>query len=308
MKYKVILKIYLEDCLKNKIKIRTYNKYKYLVDKFIIPMFGEYRINNIRKAEINKNIQELNNKYSSSIVSSIISILKNSIDNAVKLGYINNNILEQLKKPKIIEKNVECFSNEEQLKIVNYINNNKKIKLYGIIIALYTGIRIGELLALEWKDVNLKDNILLINKSVYYGKDLNNNYRRIIDTTKTYTSNRIIPISNTLKKYLITIKQATNSIYVVSNNEEPISTRSYQNTFSIILKKLNIQHRGFHSLRHTFATRALESGMDIKTLSEILGHKNATITLNRYAHCLLEHKIKAMNNLDKYIQIKEKMH
>ncbi len=86
----------------------------------------------------------------------------------------------------------------------------------------------------------------------------------------------------------------------MSNKGKPISTRSYQNSFSIILEKLHIPHKGFHSLRHTFATRALESGMDAKTLSEILGHKNPTVTLHRYCHSLIEHKMAMMNKLGKF--------
>ena len=80
-----------------------------------------------------------------------------------------------------------------------------------------------------------------------------------------------------------------------------VSIRSYQRSFELLLKRQNIVHCGFHSLRHTFATRALECGMDVKTLSEILGHKNPTVTLNRYAHSLLEHKAAMMNRLGKLL-------
>lgn len=73
--------------------------------------------------------------------------------------------------------------------------------------------------------------------------------------------------------------------------------RSYQNTFKLLLKRLKIPHKGFHAIRHTFATRALECGMDVKTLAEILGHKNPTITLKRYAHSMMEHKKEMMNRL-----------
>lgn len=81
--------------------------------------------------------------------------------------------------------------------------------------------------------------------------------------------------------------------------DEPPTARSYQRTFELLQKRLHIGRKGFHSLRHTFATRALECGMDVKTLSEILGHKNATVTLNRYAHSLMEHKQDMMNKLGK---------
>ena len=88
---------------------------------------------------------------------------------------------------------------------------------------------------------------------------------------------------------------------VASNSDRLISIRAYQRSFELFLKRLNIPHKGFHSLRHTFATRALECGMDVKTLSEILGHKNANVTLNRYVHSLMEHKREMMNRLGKLL-------
>lgn len=93
--------------------------------------------------------------------------------------------------------------------------------------------------------------------------------------------------------------EENHSEYVVSNGEKCISIRGYQRMFERLLNRLGIEHKGFHALRHTFATRALECGMDVKTLSEILGHKNAAITLNRYVHSLLEHKQDMMNKIGK---------
>ena len=97
------------------------------------------------------------------------------------------------------------------------------------------------------------------------------------------------------------MKKQSKSDYVIENKGTAVFMRSYQRTFELLLKRLNIPHKGFHALRHTFATRALECGMDVKTLSEILGHKNATITLNRYAHSLWEHKSEMMNKLGKLL-------
>ena len=97
------------------------------------------------------------------------------------------------------------------------------------------------------------------------------------------------------------MKKKSKSEFVIADGEKSVFMRSYQRTFELLLKKLNLPHKGFHSLRHTFATRALECGMDVKTLSEILGHKNAAITLNRYAHSLWEHKFEMMNKLGKLL-------
>ena len=97
------------------------------------------------------------------------------------------------------------------------------------------------------------------------------------------------------------MKKKSKCEFVIADGEKPVFIRSYQRTFELLLKKLKLPHKGFHSLRHTFATRALECGMDVKSLSEILGHKNPTVTLNRYAHSLLEHKTAMMNRLGKLL-------
>ena len=97
------------------------------------------------------------------------------------------------------------------------------------------------------------------------------------------------------------MRKVAKNQYVISDSEKTLAIRSYQRSFERLLKKLGISHRGFHSLRHTFATRALEVGVDVKTLSEILGHKNANITLQRYAHSMLEHKRDMMNQIGKML-------
>jgi integrase len=154
---------------------------------------------------------------------------------------------------------------------------------------------------LEWSDIDMSKGELRVNKTCHYGKDENGVFGRITDIPKTQSSIRTIPIPKQLMPRLREVKKKSRSTHIVSNGSNLISIRSYQRSFSTLLKKLNIPHRGFHSLRHTFATRALECGMDVKTLSEILGHKNPTVTLNRYAHSLMEHKKEMMNKLGKLL-------
>ena len=192
---------------------------------------------------------------------------------------------------------MECFTLAEQKQIEQAILNGKKDKLYGIILCLYSGLRIGELIALQWSDIDFTKGILTVSKSCHDSKD-----GLIIDEPKTATSRRVIPLPKQLLPILKGIKKKSDSPFVVSSRGKPVSVRSYQRSFELLLKRLNIPHKGFHSLRHTFATRAIECGMDVKTLSEILGHKNPTVTLNRYAHSLMEHKADMMNRLGKLLQ------
>ena len=212
------------------------------------------------------------------------------------LGLTAEYTADKLRRPKLTEKPVECFTLAEQKQIEQAVLNGKKEKLYGILLCLYSGLRIGELMALQWSDVDVAKGVLTVSRSCHDGKG-----GLVIDEPKTASSRRVIPLPKQLLPILKGMKKRSGSSFVVSANGKPVSVRSYQRSFELLLKKLHIPHRGFHSLRHTFATRALECGMDVKTLSELMGHKNPTVTLNRYAHSLMEHKQDMMNRLGKLL-------
>lgn len=234
---------------------------------------------------------------SANSVNTIISVIQSSLKTAYNLGLITENVGSKIQRPKITEKQVVCFTVTEQKQIEQFVLTSKKKKLYGIIVCLYTGLRIGELLALKWGDIDFGKGLLRVNSTCY---DTSNG--RIDDTPKTKTSARVIPIPKQIMPLLKELKKSSHADYILTDHDQIIAVRSYQRSFELLLKRLHIAHKGFHALRHTFATRALECGMDVKTLSEILGHKNSQITLNRYAHSLLEHKTDMMNKLGKLLQ------
>ncbi len=303
MKYKEWLETWLKLYVKPMVKIRTYEKYGQIVRNHIVPKLGEQNLDELGSELLQQYVVSLCESLSPNSVNGTITVLQKSLRMAVMLGAVDKCFVDTICRPKAEEKQVQCFSSVEQRKIEEYLINHKKKKLYGIIICLYTGLRIGELLALEWTDIDFSKGLLSINKSCHYGKDKNGIYGRIVEKPKTSQSVRIIPIPKGLLPYIKELKKE-GSKYVISRNDKPISTRSYQNSFSILLNKLKIEHKGYHSIRHTFATRALESGMDIKTLSELMGHKNPTVTLKRYAHSMLEHKAEMMNKLSRFCNLK----
>ena len=233
---------------------------------------------------------------SANSVNAVISVIQSSLKTAHLLGLTKEYTADKIKRPKLKEKPVECFSLAEQKMIEHAILTGKKDKQYGIILCLYSGLRIGELMALQWDDIDFTKGVLTVSKSCH-----DSNGGLVIDEPKTSSSRRVIPLPKQLLPLLKGIKKKSDSPFVVSANGKPVSVRSYQRSFELLLKKLKIPHKGFHSLRHTFATRAIECGMDVKTLSEILGHKNPTVTLNRYAHSLMEHKADMMNRLGKLL-------
>lgn len=307
MTYKKWLEEWLEIYVRPSSKEKTYIQYSNLARLHLIPRLGDYQMEELTplivQRFITKKMESGNLKtgkgLSTNTVNGMITVIQNSLGLAYTLGIIPQYEMDKLKRPKPQSRPVECFSKEEQKKIEQAVIKDKREKMKGIILCLYTGIRLGELLALEWSDINFSKAELTISKTCHDSKDQQGNYCRVTNAPKTLTSERIIPIPVQLLPMLREVKKRSSSPYVVANGEEPISIRSYQRSFELLLKKLKIPHHGFHALRHTFATRAIENGMDVKSLSEILGHKSSSITLNRYVHSLMSHKRSMMNRLGK---------
>ncbi|MBO4988773.1 MAG: site-specific integrase [Clostridia bacterium] len=308
MKYKEWLKEWLENYVRPTTKMRTYTRYEEIVKQRLCPEFGEMELSQLTVDRIQRFIAELltcgNQKNGKGLapnsVVSIINVLQGSLKTAYMLGYVSEYHVDKVKRPKMKEKEVSCFSKREQKLIEEEVLRRKKDKLLGILLCLYTGLRIGELLALEWSDVDLQRGVIHVAKSCHDGKDENGKYKKIVEVPKTSSSVRYIPIPKQIMPMIRDMKKRSRSSFVVANGEKEVSVRSYQSSFAAILNKINIPHKGFHSLRHTFATRALECGMDVKTLSELLGHESATVTLKRYAHSLMDHKRIMMNKLGRF--------
>lgn len=308
MKYRIWFEEWLTHYIKPSSKQRTFEQYSRAAQIHILPYLGDIELTDLTPFVLQKfitGLTENGNKRTSkglspNFVKTILSIVQNSLKTAHLVGYLPEYSANKIKRPKPKEKQVECFSAWEQKKIEEAALSAKKDKYRGIILCLYMGLRIGELLALTWNDIDFDKNILSVTKTCHDGNE-NGEHIKIIDTPKTENSRRQIPLSKTLVKMLKEMKKKSNCKFVIADGEKSVFIRSYQRMFELFLKKLKLPHKGFRSLRHTFATRALECGMDVKSLSEILGHKNAMITLNRYAHSLWEHKAEMMNKLSKML-------
>ncbi len=312
MKYKEWLKEWLECYVKPSSKQKTYIRYSEIVSQHIIKSLGDYEMSELTPLILQRYATELlqsgniktGKGLSANSVNGIITVIQNSLKEACAIGQISKYSADKIKRPKAREKQVTCFTSAEQKQIEQAILNCKKPKMFGVILCLYTGLRIGELLALEWINIDFQKGTLTVSKTCHDGKDGSGKFSRITDTPKTETSQRVIPFPKQLIPLLRDLKKNSNSHYVIAaDSGKVISVRAYQRSFEIFLKKLGIPHKGFHSLRHTFATRALECGMDVKTLSEILGHKNANVTLNRYVHSVMEHKKEMMNRMGKLLSL-----
>lgn len=299
---------------KDYIKESTYGTYSNNVFNYIIPTLGDYPLKKLNHKLLQDFILELskrgkNNKtegLSDKTIKDIMIIIKASIRKGInenKIKYFDLSF--NYPKPSKF-KNIYVLTKQEQNKLTNFVLNNLTAKNIGILIALYSGLRIGELCALKWNDIDFKHNSLTISKTIQriYIKDKYNTVSKVIITTpKTRNANRVIPISNELIEILRKLK-ANDNYYVLSNNEKFIEPRTYRKYFNQVLIKNKIRHFNFHSLRHTFATNCITLGADYKTVSELLGHSNINITLNIYVHPKYSEKKKCINLISKVLKDK----
>ena len=296
---------------KDKIKERTLLRYECTIRTNILPFYGEEDISLISARDIQRYINEIRNRkskatgklLSTSSVNTCLLIFKLAFAYAVDFEILDKDPTTKIKSLPIEKsKEVRAFTRDEQIKIERYIEKLDNDEYFVYILTLYTGLRLGEVMALTWKDINLKTGIMNINKSKYKTKNYSGVWIYHVSTPKSENSIREIPLPSFIKDKLAILKKKKLSNYVVSRNDgSELTDKVVVWRLSHFLKKIRVRQLCFHSLRHTFATRALENKMDIKTLSEILGHANIMTTLNIYTHSLLNHKKKEMRKMKRII-------
>ena len=291
MKLKDIVMQYLEN-IKYSIKQKTYLFYLQMNDIYIVGFNKEISLSNL-----NEFLVSIKEKYSYSTTKLVKSLINRSLNFAFENGLTKEKVIITLHLKSQQIRKVQALEKQEQARLEKFILENEKRYHYGILLSLYTGLRLGDVLALKWQNLDIKNKLIYIDKSV--GSISQNHKTLTIESSpKTQSSIREIPISKKLLDLMKVLRQHCSTDYViVSHNGKQIKPRAYQKSFDNLLKKLHIKHYGFHSLRHTFATSLLENGVDIKTISELLGHSSPTITLNRYVHTNLQNKRKAMEIL-----------
>lgn len=315
---KILYKDWIYDWLldkKNYIKESTYANYSNTIFNHIIPKLGNYKLNALSNKVIQDYLLELsrNGKKNSSgglsvkTIKDITIIIKGSIRKAINEGLMAHIELSfNYPKDESSEK-IYVLTKNEQKKITDYCINNINSRNIGILISLYSGLRIGELCALKWEDIDFKKSLIVITKTVQriYIKDkLESKSKIIITNPKTKNANREIPINKDFLKILKQIK-THNHDYLLSGNDKLIEPRTYRKYFDKVLKETKINHINFHALRHTFATNCISLGIDYKTVSELIGHTNVNITLNLYVHPRMSQKKKCINLICKVFQEKK---
>ena len=296
---------------KDDIKPRTLLRYECSIRSHIYPHFQNEIIDNLSPRDIQRWIKiikedvspKTQKPLSSSSINTIIAILKLVFNYALDFEIIKYNPMARIKRLSIREEvTVKVFTREEQIKIENYIERLHDDEYFPFILTLYTGLRLGELLALTWKDINIKTGLISINKTIYKIPAKDNKWEYVTDTPKSRNSVREIPMPIFIKEKLRDLKRNKKSIYlVVRNDGTRINEKLLIYRYKMMLKRARVRYLNFHCLRHTFATRALENGIDIKTLSELLGHANVSTTLNIYTHSLMKHKKQQIRKMKRLI-------
>ena len=269
---------------KNTVKKSTYYNYSYSVAKYLYPSFAGKNITKIKN--YNNFIEELSDTLSPKTVRDIVTKLKEIINFYEEEHNTKLNI-KKMSLPKMNKKEIQILSNKEKQKLEKYCIEQNSLKSLGILICLNTGLRIGEVCALRWENIDFESKKIHIEKTIerIYSKEENKTIV-IIDTPKSITSVRTIPINSKLYNILKQIrgKSKKTDFVLTGSSEHYVEPRNYQYHFKEILKRNKVKKYKFHTLRHTFATNCIEAGMDIKSLSEILGHADVSITLNIYVH------------------------
>lgn len=321
--FEEILNVWLED-VRQTHAISTYVKYTRIVKKHIQPYFKDVPLAQITPASLRQfsdDLKELAKKskvfegkkadfsmedvYSHTMIQTAVMITNMAMKMAFRRGLVHewNAVPCNRRKKRAL---VQVLSIEEQMKLEGYIKENWSQTGFGIYLCLYTGMRLGEICALKWENINIREGYLTVSSTVQRlsveQENGNNKSMLFVTPPKSETSMRRIPFPSFLAPALEQISKAASkdSFLLKSKSKAPMDPRTFQYQYKRFLCKAGVPYYNFHTLRHTFATRCITSGMDPKTLSEILGHADIKITMDYYFHSSFEFK---KNQIEKLVAL-----
>ena len=297
--------LWLRGDLVGRVKPSTYESYYRCIIGYVIPFYQEKGHEQISLQTTSGFSSRINNheKLSVSYRRKILTIYKTALREIMKGDSECDVIFNAIQMPRKVTTEVQVFSVKEQKMIEKDIIQSPDKRCMGILLCFYTGIRLGEVCGLKWEDIDFEAGTMVIKRTVSRIKNFDETKKKtmlFIGKPKSNNSVRKIPLPDFLLKMAHEFKME-NSVedhFILTNTELPMDPRKYQKMFQKLLIHARVKKRKFHAIRHTFATRALELGVDIKTLSEILGHASVSVTLNIYAHSLYEQKKAAIGKLN----------
>ncbi|MDR0856259.1 MAG: site-specific integrase [Clostridiales bacterium] len=306
----VFLGYWLETVIRGTVRRNTYTAYRGYIENHIKRFFGDMPMTACCTEAVQQFICRLGGGaggLSPKTVRSIVLMLKSAFGCAVDYDYVLKNPCDKVRMPKQAAREVRVFEREEQQRMEAAIFASRDKRRIGVLICLYTGLRIGELCALRWEHINFAEMTLAVRATMNRVQNDGTGKKTalFVAEPKTKKSMRTIPLPAFLCD-LLKKRRDEGGVYVVETKKgKPVEPRLLQLTYKKLLAEAGVADCNFHTLRHTFATRALELGADIKSISEILGHTNSMITVNLYVHSLAAQKRKAMQGLNAYFCKKE---
>ena len=276
--------------------------YVLILENHVLPYFGDG--DSLHEQAVQTFVlQKLENGLSVKTVKDILIVIKMVMKFGVKNEWMNYYEWDIKYPTTSTNKELEVLSVANHRKILNYIQSHFTFTGLGIYISLSTGLRIGEICALKWSDINVTDGTITVSRTIeriYIIEGENKHTELVINTPKTKNSCREIPMSKELLSMIKPLKKVVNDdFYVLTNDERPTEPRTYRNYYNGLMAKLDIPKLKYHGLRHSFATRCIEAGCDYKTVSVLLGHSNISTTLNLYVHPNMEQKKRCITKMFK---------
>ena len=280
----------------------TYVKYSAILEKHVKPKLGKYLPDSLDTNIVEDFKWELLDieDLSAKTVKDIMVVLRAVIIHAVKQSR-GMFPMPEFRYPKINRKEMRVLSADEQQRLVSYLLCGFDECRFGVLLALLTGMRLGELCALRWESVSVKEKTIKIYATIQRLKnadeDAGAKTKLWIGNPKSDTSFRIIPMSDSVSSLCKKMTRQNLSAYILTGTVQPMDPRTLQYRLAKYTDACGLEGVHFHTLRHSFATRCVEAGVELKCLSEILGHANTSVTLDRYVHSSLELKRANMNKL-----------
>ncbi len=304
--------------IKPLIKESTYMKYQNLWNSYICPKLGELHMEDLTQDVLDSCCRELlvsggkNKKgLSAKTVADTVSLIR-----SIFRFYAGRGIPAPCDTRAVPirqeTKEMRVFSLDEQTALCSRIRSDPCMPNIGVLLCLFTGIRVGELCALKWEDISFAEKTLHVHKTmqriqVEGAKNSGDGARTkiIVTAPKSPCSVRTIPLPEELVRILRSVSPSGSGYFLTCSDSRWIEPRTMQNHFKRLLKFCTIKDANYHALRHTFATRCVEKGFDVKCLSEILGHASVNITMNRYVHPTMQLKRENMQRLSDLFTVEE---
>lgn len=284
------------------VKQSTMAAYVLILENHVLPYFGDG--DSLHEQAVQAFVlHKLESGLSVKTIKDILIVLKMIMKFGVKNEWMNYYEWDIKYPTTSTNKELEVLSVANHRKILNYIQSHFTFTGLGIYISLSTGLRIGEICALKWSDINVTDGTITVSRTIeriYIIEGEEKHTELVINTPKTKNSCREIPLNKELLAMIKPLKKVVNdNFYVLTNDERPTEPRTYRNYYKGLMAKLDIPKLKYHGLRHSFATRCIEAGCDYKTVSVLLGHSNISTTLNLYVHPNMEQKKRCITKMFK---------